>query len=188
LLSLAVLVAAARPARADDARPVVPLEPDPDAGLGAKQVGLGFVAVLAAGALAGGLLYAAYSTDSPAFMYGSSSVALLSPAAVGMAVCEVGTSSKVYDGRCFPTVGGAYIGSLGVLPGVLLGALISCSGSSSTSSSGDGSSSSAGLEACFSGIVVGGAIGYTVGTLLGAYNGWRIFKRPKSASLRASLL
>jgi hypothetical protein len=187
LLALSGLLASARPTHADELRPVAPLPADPDAGLGAKQVGFGLVALLGTSALAGGLLWASDRWDSNALLYGSFGVMLLSPTAVGMAVCEVGSTSKAYDGRCFPTVGGAYIGALGVLPGVLLGGVIGCSGSSSSSSS-DDSSYSSGLESCLTMAIVGGAIGYTVGTLLGAYNGWRIFKRAKPGTLSASLL
>ncbi len=96
---------------------------DPDAGLAAKQVGMGFVALLGASALASGLFYLAEREGSPALGYTGLGVSVLMPAAVGMAVCQVGTTSKVYDGRCVPTLGGAYIGALGVLPGLLLGVL-----------------------------------------------------------------
>ena len=102
------------------------------------------------------------------------------PAAVGMAVCQVGTTSKVYDGRCVPTLGGAYIGALGVLPGLLLGVLAGCSSSSSSQSSGDDNSVGLeGLDSCVTNAVIGGALGLTIGTLVGAYSGWRIFRRPK---------
>jgi hypothetical protein len=185
LLALAGVVLVARPAAAADVHPVVPVQPDPDEGLGAKQVGAGLLAVLGSTALAGGLFWASDRADSTPLLYGSFGVMFLSPTAVGMAVCEVGASSKVYEGRCFPTVGGAYIGALGVLPGALMGC---SSSSSSSSSSGDDPSSPSGLDSCAMGAVVGAAIGYTVGTLLGAYNGWRIFKRPKAGTLGASLL
>jgi hypothetical protein len=162
---------------------------DPDAGLAAKQVGMGFVALLGTSALGLGLFYLAERERSPALGYAGLGVSMLIPAAVGMAVCQVGTTSKVYDGRCFPTVGGAYIGAMGVLPGVLLGALLACSSSSSTQSTGDdGSAGLQGLDTCFTGVVVGGALGLTIGTLVGAYSGWRIFKRPKPGTLRAALL
>jgi hypothetical protein len=151
---------------------------------------MGLLALLGGGALGSGLFYLADREDSPTLVYASLGVGVLIPAAVGMAVCGVGTTSKVYDGRCFPTVGGAYIGALGVLPGVLLGVLAGCSsGSSSTASSGDGQSAGLqGLDDCAVGAVVGGALGLTIGTLVGAYSGWRIFKRPKPGTLRASLL
>jgi hypothetical protein len=162
---------------------------DPDAGLGGKQVGMGFLALLGGGALGSGLFYLADREDSPTLVYASLGVGALLPAAVGMAVCGVGTTSKVYDGRCFPTVGGAYIGALGVLPGALVGLLLGCSsGSSSTPSSGDGQTGLQGLDDCAVGAAVGAALGLTIGTLVGAYNGWRIFKRPKPGTLRASLL
>jgi hypothetical protein len=183
---------APRPVR-EAPRPAVaaprPAPVDPDAGLGAKQVGMGFVSLLGTAALASGLFWLADREDSLTLAYASLGVGALMPAAVGMAVCQVGTTSKVYDGRCFPTVGGAYIGALGVLPGVLLGALVGCSSSSSTQSTGDdGSAGLDGLDACFTSVVIGGALGLTIGTLVGAYNGWRIFKRPKPGTLRAALL
>lgn len=167
-----------------------PAPADADAGLGAKQVGTGFLALLAGGGLGVGLFYLADREDSSTLAYASLGVGALIPAAVGMAVCGVGTTSKLYDGRCVPTVGGAYIGALGVIPGVLLGALLSCSsGSSSTPSSGDDHSAGLeGLDSCVTGAFVGAALGFTIGTLVGAYNGWRIFKRPKPGTLRAALL
>jgi hypothetical protein len=150
---------------------------------------MGFLALLGGGALGSGLFYLADREDSPTLVYASLGVGALLPAAVGMAVCGVGTTSKVYDGRCFPTVGGAYIGALGVLPGALVGLLLGCSsGSSSTPSSGDGQTGLQGLDDCAVGAAVGAALGLTIGTLVGAYNGWRIFKRPKPGTLRASLL
>ena len=162
---------------------------DPDAGLAAKQVGMGFVALLGASALASGLFYLAEREGSPVLGYTGLGVSVLMPAAVGMAVCQVGTTSKVYDGRCVPTLGGAYIGALGVLPGVLLGVLAGCSSSSSSQSTGDDNSAGLeGLDSCVTNVVIGGALGLTIGTLVGAYNGWRIFKRPKPGTLRAALL
>jgi hypothetical protein len=168
-----------------------PAPVDADATLPAKQVGMGFVALLGAAALGSGLFYLADREGSLVLGYTGVGVTLLLPAAVGMAVCEVGSTSKVYDGRCVPTVGGAYIGALGVLPGVVLGALATCSSSSSSSSgtSGDGHSTGLeGLDDCAVGVVVGGLLGLTIGTLVGAYNGWRIFKRPKAGTFRAALL
>lgn len=169
---------APRPAVAAPRAPLV----DPDAGLPAKQVGMGFVALLGASALASGLFYLADREGSQALGYTGLGVSVLMPAAVGLAVCEVGTTSKVYDGRCVPAVGGAYIGSLGVIPGLLLGVLVGCSSSSS------GDDNSAGLDSCITTAFVGAALGLTIGTLVGAYSGWRIFKRPKSGTLRAALL
>jgi hypothetical protein len=179
------------PAR-QDPRPAIetprPAPLDPDAGLAAKQVGMGFVALLGASALATGLFYLADREGSTPLGYTGLGVGVLIPAAVGMAVCEVGTTSKAYDGRCFPTLGGAYIGALGVLPGALLGALVACSSSSSQSTGDDHSAGLDGLDSCVTGVVVGAALGLTIGTLVGAYNGWRIFKRPKPGTLRAALL
>lgn len=177
---------APRPAVAAPRAPLV----DPDAGLGARQVGMGFVSLLGTAALASGLFWLAdREDDSPTLVYASLGVGALIPAAVGLAVCEVGTTSKVYDGRCVPTIGGAYIGSLGVLPGLLLGVLVGCSSSSSSSTSGDGQSTGLeGLDSCVTTAFIGGALGLTIGTLVGAYNGWRIFKRPKPGTLRAALL
>lgn len=175
-----------------DARPAVaapqPPPVDPDAGLGGKQVGLGFLALLGGGALGTGLFYLADREDSPTLVYASLGVGALLPAAVGLAVCGAGTTSKLYDGRCVPTVGGAYIGALGVLPGVLLGVLAGCSSGSGSSGTNGDSQSTQGLDDCAVGAVVGGALGLTIGTLVGAYSGWRIFKRPKPGTLRASLL
>jgi hypothetical protein len=167
-----------------------PAPVDPDATLAARQVGMGFVAVLGASALASGLFYLADREGSPVLGYTGLGVTVLIPAAVGMAVCEVGMTSKAYDGRCFPTLGGAYIGALGVLPGVLLGGLVTCTSSSSSSqSSGDGHSTGLeGLDTCATGVVIGGILGLTIGTLVGAYNGWRIFRRPKPSTFRAALL
>ena len=162
---------------------------DPDAGLAAKQVGMGLVALLGASALGSGLFYLADREDSPVLVYMSLGVGALIPAAVGLAVCQAGTTSKVYDGRCFPTLGGAYIGALGVLPGVLLGVLAGCSSSSSSQSTGnDQSAGLDGLDSCITSAFIGGALGLTIGTLVGAYNGWLIFKRPKPGTLRAALL
>ena len=162
---------------------------DPDAGLAAKQVGMGFVALLGASALASGLFYLAEREGSPVLGYTGLGVSVLMPAAVGMAVCQVGTTSKVYDGRCVPTLGGAYIGALGVLPGLLLGVLAGCSSSSSSQSSGDDNSVGLeGLDSCVTDAIIGGALGLTIGTLVGAYSGWRIFRRPKPGTLRAALL
>ncbi len=45
-----------------------------------------------------------------------------------------------------------------------------------------------GLDTCATGVVIGGILGLTIGTLVGAYNGWRIFKRPKPSTLPAALL
>jgi hypothetical protein len=167
-----------------------PAPVDPDATLAARQVGMGFVALLGASALASGLFYLADREGSLAVGYTGLGVTVLIPAAVGMAVCEVGTTSKTYDGRCVPTLGGAYIGAMGVLPGVLLGGLVTCTSSSSSSSqsSGDGSTGLEGLDTCAEGVVIGGILGLTIGTLVGAYSGWRIFKRPKPGTLRAALL
>jgi hypothetical protein len=177
-----------------DLRPAVaaprPAPVDPDAGLGAKQVGMGLLTFIGTAALASGLFYFADREGSEVLGYTGLGVGLLMPAAIGMAVCEVGTTSKLYDGRCNPTVGGAYIGALGVLPGLLLGALAGCSSASSSSSpSGDGQSAGLeGLDDCAIGAVVGGAFGFAIGTLVGSYSGWRIFKRPKPGTLRAALL
>ena len=166
-----------------------PAPVDPDAALAAKQVGMGFVALLGASALGVGLFYLADREGSQVLGYTGLGVTVLIPAAVGMAVCQVGTTSKVYDGRCVPTLGGAYIGALGVLPGVLLGALVGCSSSpSSQSTGGDNSAGLEGLDSCVTTIAIGGLLGLTIGTLVGAYNGWRIFKRPKPGTLRAALL
>lgn len=162
---------------------------EPDGGLAAKQVGMGFVALLGASAVASGLFYLAEREGSLALGYTGLGVSVLMPAAVGMAVCQVGATSKVYDGRCVPTLGGAYIGALGVLPGGLLGLLLGCSSSSSSQSTeGDNSAGLEGLDSCATAIVVGGALGLTIGTLVGAYSGWSIFKRPKPGTLRAALL
>ena len=183
----AALAPRPRPPPAVEAPRPAPVEAD--AALPAKQVGMGFVALLGAATLGSGLFYLADREGSLALGYTGLGVTLLLPAAVGMAVCQVGTSSKVYDGRCVPTLGGAYIGALGVLPGVLLGALATCSSSSSSSgTSGDGSTGLEGLDDCAVGVVVGGLLGLTIGTLVGAYNGWNIFKRPKAGTLRAALL
>ena len=160
-----------------------PAAADPDATLGLKQFGGGLLTLVAAGALGYGLFVAADHADSTPLAYGALSLAALAPAGVGIAVCEIGTTSKRYDGRCVPAAGGAYIGALGVIPGALLGALTSCSSSSSSSDE----EFSRGLDACAVGIAVGGMIGYTTGTLIGALSGWNIFKRPKPGTLRAAL-
>jgi len=208
LLLVGAFWAAARPAHAETAGPIVEISPpaseappvvgpppvpgrpvshDPDEGLGAKQIGMGFLTLAATGLLGYGMFVAADHADSETLAYGALSLGALAPAGVGIAVCAVGAGSKLYDGRCVPSVGGAYIGALGAIPGTLLGLLASCSGSSSSSSpSGDGGDLS-GLDACIVGTVVGGAIGYTIGTLVGAYSGWHIFKRPKPGTLRAAL-
>ncbi len=163
-------------------QPLPPVSPDPDTGLGGKQVAMGLATLAVAGLLGYGLFVAADRIDSTELAYGALSLGVLAPAGVGVAVCKIGEGSKRYDGRCVPAIGGAYIGALGALPGTLLGVLAACSRDSS--SSGDDLS---GLDDCFIGAVVGGALGYTIGTLIGAYAGWTIFKRPKPGTLRAAL-
>jgi hypothetical protein len=165
---------------------------DPDAGLGGKQVGVGLLTVVGASLIGAGLIWGADAADSPRFSpvlaYGGAAAVLLAPAGVGIAVCKVGESSKRYDGRCFPSVGGAYIGALGVIPGTVLGALAACTGSSSAADDNpDDHVNLAGLDECVTGAAIGGALGYTIGTLIGAYSGWSIFKRPKPGTLRAAL-
>jgi len=201
LLVVGVFLAQARQTRADTAGPIVevsppapetppvvgpppvpvrPIQRDPDESLAVKQIGMGLLTLGAMGLLGYGMFVAADRWDSTDLAYASLGLGVVAPAAVGIAVCEVGAGSKLYDGRCVPTVGGAYIGALTAIPGTLLGVLASCS----SSNSGDDLS---GLDDCAIGAIVGGALGYTLGTLVGAYSGWKIFRRPKPGTLRAAL-
>jgi hypothetical protein len=202
LLIVAACLASVRQARGETAGPIVEVSPavsepppvvgpppvparpiahDPDESLAAKQVGMSLLALAATGLLGYGMLVAADRADSEALAYGAMSLAAIAPAGVGIAVCEVGAGSKLYDGRCVPAVGGAYIGALSIIPGALLGALATCESPSSSTGNDDG------FNNCFLGAFVGGALGYTIGTLVGAYHGWKIFRRPKPGTLRAAL-
>jgi len=161
--------------------PIRPLARDPDESLAAKQIGMGVLTLAATGLLGYGMFVAADRWDSTELAYASLGLGAVAPAAVGIAVCRVGAGSKLYDGRCVPSVGGAYIGALGVIPGTLLGVFASCSRSS------NGGDDLSGLDDCAIGAIVGGALGYTIGTLVGAYSGWKIFRRPKPGTLGAAL-
>jgi hypothetical protein len=200
LLVVGVCLAQARQTRADTAGPIVEVSPpvpetppvvgpppvrpiprDRDESLAVKQIGMGLLTLATAGLLGYGMFVAADRWDSTELAYASLGLGALAPAGVGIAVCQIGAGSKLYDGRCVPTVGGAYIGALTAIPGTLLGVLASCSRSS------NGGDDLSGLDDCAIGAIVGGALGYTIGTLVGAYSGWKIFRRPKPGTLRAAL-
>ena len=104
---------------------------------------MGLLTLAAAGLLGYGVFVAADHADSAELAYAALGLGAVAPAGVGIAVCQVGGTGKLYDGRCVPAVGGAYIGALSAIPGVLLGMLASCSSSS------NGGDDLSGLDACF---------------------------------------
>jgi len=153
------LVVAARGGRARAAASAT-TEPAPsDAGL---IVGESLVATLTLGAASavatGGMI-----VSVPAGMV----LFALAPAAVGGAVCAIGSLSAVTTGRCGSAIGSAYLGALAAIPAGLIGLVIT-----PDTSNHEGLGKTGGL-------LVGAALGYFVGTTVGAVVGWNVKRAPR---------
>jgi hypothetical protein len=150
------------------APPVLPPARPNEGGLGAAQVLLGTgVVVLSEAAMLAGNAQEHADLAVP--------IVLIGPLIGGFVVCGVGASSKAYEGRCAPAVGGAYVGALLAVPAAFLG----CYLNKGSSSGGDNGSP------CAAGALVGGSIAYVIGTGVGATVGWHAGKRPRRERARA---
>lgn len=128
-----------------------------DAGLIAGEVLVGFLTSTASLIVAGAVAGAVPVVGVP--------LVLLAPAATGGVVCALGGTSELTTGRCGSAIGGAYVGSLLMIPTAYLFYSLA-------------SDSPDGLDKL--GALLGGAIiGYLVGTTVGAVIGWNVSKEPK---------
>jgi hypothetical protein len=128
-----------------------------DAGLIAGEVLVGVLTSTASLIVAGAVAGAVPVVGVP--------LVLLAPAATGGVVCALGGTSDLTTGRCGSAIGGAYVGSLLMIPTAYLFYSLA-------------SDSPDGLDKL--GALLGGAvIGYLVGTTVGAVIGWNVAKEPK---------
>jgi hypothetical protein len=123
---------------------------------------------LAAGFLTTDLGLVAVGVAAPA---GPLALALFAavPLGVGAIVCTVGSASDSYEGSCGSAIGGAYLGTLAVIPGALIGLSLD--------------HNSSGELGGLVGLVIGAAVGYIVGTTAGAVIGWNLSRVPKARPL-----
>jgi len=90
------------------------------------------------------------------------------PTLTGGIVCAVGGSSDWYQGSCGMAIGGAYLGSLALIPGAIIGLQLD---------------HSTGELAGLAGLVIGAYVGYVVGSTVGAVVGWNASRIPKARPL-----
>jgi hypothetical protein len=122
--------------------------------------------VLAAGATPILGFRLATSTGSPGFWMS----AVLTPVALGVAVCSIGSASATYEGTCDSAIGGAFLGALTTVPLFFLGA-----------------SMGGGGDAPFGPALTMGAVGWFLVQPAFSLLAWHHSKRPRPVPVTTSL-